>query len=152
MSSRGYLVDMVESIGEKICLTSHIQEMLRASDEFEDTELKEILEKTLELRRAEMSDLLDKGENPDPRYHCAFKHALGSFMRDVEIYEATSNEKDLARTKESANLLAMVMSKYLGMEFENCARCLWDRLLVQQKEKEAFAIINSNEKGDENGE
>lgn len=148
MSSRGYLVDLIESIGEKICLTSHIEEQLRAEN---DNDLKVMLEKVLALRREEMSDLLSKAENPDPRYHCQFKHALGSFMRDVEVYEATMDEKDLQRTIESADLLAMVTSKYLGMEFETCARCLWDRMLVQQVEKEHSAIISSNVKGDDNG-
>ena len=151
MSSRGYLVDMMESIGEKICLTSHLEEQIRGSDDDNEVlELKKILDKTLELRRQEMSDLLDKAENPNPKYHCAFKHALGSFMRDVEVFEATGDGRDARRTIESADLLAMVMSKYLGMEFETCARCLWDRMLVEQVEKERSDILKANDKGDEN--
>lgn len=146
MSSRGYLVDLIESIGEKICLASHVEEQLRAcEDENEKTELEQILQKTLYLRRKQMSDLLEQGENPNPKYHCAFKHALGSFCRDIEVYEATYNEKDLERCIESADLFAMVCSKYLGMKFETCSRCLWDSMLVKQVEKTHSDIINSNE-------
>ena len=149
MSNRGYLVDEIESIGEKICLASHIEEQLRGcEDENEKLELIQILNTTLYLRREQMSNLLRRGDNPNPMYHCAFKHALGGFMKDVEIYEATGKEGDLERCKNSADLLAMVCSKYLGMEFETCARCLADRILTKQVEREQSAKIEVNEKGD----
>ena len=149
MSSRGYLVDLIESIGEKINLCSHINEQLRGcEDEQEKAELKEILKQALLLRRQEMSRLLEDAEHPNPLYHCSVKHALGSFLKDVEVYEATLNEKDLEMATQSANLFAMVLSKYLGMEFEKCARCVFDRLLVEQVEKERSAIMKEKHKGD----
>ena len=145
MSSRGYLVDMIESIGEKICLTSHIEEKLRAcEDEEEKVQLKQMLDSVLELRRKQMSLLLENAERPDPTYHCIVKHAIGSWWRDVEVWEASNDEKDLEKTIESADLLAMCLSKYLGLEFEVCSRCLWDTMLVKQVEKTKFAILNSN--------
>ena len=145
MSSRGYLVDMIESIGEKICLTSHIEEKLRAcEDEEEKAQLKQMLDSVLELRRKQMSLLLENAEQPDPTYHCIVKHAIGSWWRDIEVWEASNDEKDLEKTIESADLLAMCLSKYLGLEFEVCSRCLWDTMLVKQVEKTKFAILNSN--------
>lgn len=143
---------MIESIGEKICLASHIEEQLRAcEDENEKAELKQILNKTLYLRRKEMSDLLELGEKPDPKYHCQFKHALSSFMKDVEIYEATLTQSDLERSIESANLFAMVCSKYLGMEFEVCSRCLHEKfLLMEYEQKHESDTIEMNSGENEN--
>lgn len=145
MSSRGYLVDLIESIGEKVCLTSHIEEKLRAcEDDNEKEQLKRMLNKTLELRRKQMSLLLENAEQPDPTYHCIVKHAIGSWWRDIEVWEASGQTKDFEKTIESADLLAMCLSKYLGMEFEVCARCLWDTMLVKQVEKERSDILEIN--------
>ena len=77
MSSRGYLTDMMESIAEKIALTSHIEEKIRGSEDEEEIQrLKTLLDKTLTLRRKQMSRLLSKAENPNPFFWCQFKHAL----------------------------------------------------------------------------
>ena len=136
MSSRGYLWDMIESIGEKINLCSHLNEQIRASEnETEKQELKQALEKALYLRRKQMSDLLSRVDNPNPLYHCSFKHALGSFLKDVEVWEATLKEEDFENMKESSDLFAMVCSKYVGMDFETCARCLADKFLVLEHDQ-----------------
>ena len=149
MSSRGYLTDMMESIAEKIALASHIEEKLRGTEDAEEeANLKTELERVLQLRRHQMSRLLAKSDNPNPLYWCQFKHALGSFIRDCEVYEATKEEEDLKIAKESSDILAMCTSQFLGMEFENCARCLADKLLVKQVEeatKTHSAILKTNE-------
>ena len=149
MSSRGYLTDMMESIAEKIALASHIEEKLRGTEDAEEeANLKTELERVLQLRRNQMSRLLAKSDNPNPLYWCQFKHALGSFIRDCEVYEATKEEEDLEIAKESSDILAMCTSQFLGMEFENCARCLADKLLVKQVEeatKAHSAILKTNE-------
>lgn len=154
MSSRGYLTDMMESIAEKIALTSHIEEKLRdTEDAQEKSNLKSELERVLNLRRKQMSRLLAKSENPNPLFWCQFKHALGSFIRDCEVYEATKEEEDLEIAKESSNILAMSTSQFLGMEFEVCARCLADKLLVKQVEEKTnthSAILETNE-GEQDG-
>lgn len=147
MSSRGYLTDMIESIGEKIALASHIEEKIRATDnEQEKKNLEKVLWQVLDLRRQQMSQLLSEAENPNPTYWCQFKHSVGSFMRDVELYEATKSDESFNIMKKSADILAMNTSLFLGMEFEVCARCLADKLLVKQVEKEHSDILKSNEK------
>lgn len=154
MSSRGYLTDMMESIAEKIALTSHIEEKLRGSEDEEEIQrLKTLLDKTLTLRRKQMSRLLSKAENPNPFFWCQFKHALGAFMRDCEVYEATGEDSDLEIAKESADILAMNTSLFLGMEFTTCARCLADKLLVKQVEEKTntkSVILETNE-GEQDG-
>ena len=133
MTSRSYLWDLVESIGEDITLTSHLEEKLRASEDKEEIEnLKQMLSKVLTLRREKMSVLLEQGENPNPMYHCVAKHAIGSFWRQMEVWEATQNEEDLERLKKNGEILAMALSLYLGLEFQTCERCLGDLLLVKQ--------------------
>ena len=152
MSSRAWVVDLIESIGEKIALCSHIEEKLRYSeDEAEKAGLEKLLQKVLALRREQMNYLLEQAENPDPTYWCQFKHSVGAWERDVEVYEATKDSADLERLKKSSDILAMSVSLFLGMEFEECARCLADKLLVEQYDrvtKTQSAILNSNDKGD----
>lgn len=147
MSSRGYEVDLIESICENIALAGHLEEIGKDADA--DDTLKEILKKALTLRREQMSRLLEMADMPNPKYHCAVKHALGAWWRQQEVYEATLDDEDYRLARELGDLSAMCLSKYLGMEFEVCQRCLFDRMLVNQVEKERSAILKANDKGDE---
>lgn len=139
MSSRGYLVDLIESIGEKTALASHIREKIQAGKDVKNN--RKILEKVLALRREEMSFLMSEVEKPNPDYWCDFKHAVKSWAQDCEVYEATMTEKTEQLMIKSSEILAMEISSILGMEFEVCARCVFDRLLVEQVEKERSAIM-----------
>lgn len=143
MSSRGYLTDVIESIGEKTALASHIREKIQGEKDVEQN--RQILNKVLELRREQMNYLLSEAEKANPDYWCDFKHAVKSWTQDGEIYEAQPNEQTEQMLKKSSEILAMEISSLLGMEFETCARCVFDRLLVQHYDK-----IKSNNKGDEN--
>lgn len=127
MSSRAYLVDLIHSIGEKTALEDHLIEKLP-----DHPELRELIEKVANLRRSQMNQLLASGENPNPDWWCAFKHAVKAWTLDCEVYEATLNEESFENMVESSNVLASMISLFLGMEFETCARCLYDKLLVKQ--------------------
>ena len=144
MSSRGYEVDLIESICEGIALAGHLEEISKDSDA--DETLKEILKKALTLRRKQMSRLLEMAEIPNPKFHCAVKHALGAWWRQQEVYEATLDENDYELAKELGDLSAMCLSQYLGLEFETCQRCLFDRMLVEQVEKERSDILKEKDK------
>lgn len=136
MTSRGYATDLIESIGEDIALTSHIEEKLRTSeDEKEIGNLKKMLQKVLALRREKMECLLEQGGNPNPLYWCIAKHAIGSFWRQMEVWENTQEDSDLERLKKNGELLAMALSLFLGMEFKVCERCLHDLWLSKEIEK-----------------
>lgn len=145
MTSRGFETDRIEAICELICATGHIREML--DDENEN--LSEIYKQTLELRREEMNRLLEGAENPNPKYWCLVKHLLGAWWRQVEVYEASLSEDDYELAKRLGNLAASALSQYLGMEFENCSRCFFDKILVKQYEKEGLLKLKKEEK--ENG-
>lgn len=127
MSSRAYLVDLIHSIGEKTALVDHLEEKIDNNPELQD-----LVEKILVLRRKQMNQLLSLGENPNPEYWCAFKHAVKAWVMDCEVYEATLTEESKQNMIESSNILASMISLFLGMEFEDCARCLYDKLLVKQ--------------------
>lgn len=132
MSSRAYLVDLIRSIGEKTALTDHLEEKL-LSNPSED--LKALIEKITALRRKQMNTLISQAENPDPMFWCDFKHAVKAFTNDVEVYEATYTDEAFEQMKLSSEILAGVTSLFLGMEFKTCARCLYDKLLVEEKNK-----------------
>lgn len=142
MTSRAWLIDLLESIGDDIALTAHLEEKLRGTDdEKERLELEQMISKALTLRREKMNLLLENGESPNPLAWCDVKHALGGYVRMVEVYEANQNPRTLGLMRDSADVFAMALSRFLGMEFEVCARCLADRLLVKQ-------IENDNKNGD----
>lgn len=136
MTSRGYLWDLIESIAEDIALTSHIEEKLVASeDEQEIDNLKLMLKEVLGLRREKMSYLLSQGEKPNPMYWCLAKHSLGSYFRQMEVWEATGSEEDLERLKKNGKILAMSLSLFLGLEFQTCQRCLGEILMAKHFDK-----------------
>lgn len=130
MSSRAYLVDLIHSIGEKTALEDHLIEKLP-----DHPELKELIKKVANLRRSQMNQLLASGEKPNPDWWCAFKHAVKAWTLDCEVYEATLDKESYDNMVKSSNHLAEMTSLFLGMEFETCARCLYDKLLVKQLEK-----------------
>ena len=131
MTARAYAVDLIQSIGEKAALTSHLEEHL-----IDGMDVSKILIEVLNLRRKQMKDLMKLAEKPNPKYWCDFKHAVKAFTLDTEVYEAEQNETNLENMKRSADILAGVTSLFLGLEFASCARCLYDQLLIDIKKKE----------------
>ncbi len=147
MSSRGYETDLISSICDGIALTDHLEELLK---EELDEETKQILEKNLYLRRKQMSRLLELADSPNPKFHCCVKHCLGAWFKQQEVWEATLDEKDYELAKELGDLCAMCLSKYLGLEFETCQRCLYEKILLKEYEqKHASGTIKTN-KGEDN--
>lgn len=133
MTSRGFETDRIESICELICAGSHLRELLDGEEDFD--KVKSMYLESLKLRREQMKELLNGAESPNPKYHCITKHLLGAWWRSIEIFEATGEQEDYEFAKRVGNLAASALSQYLGMEFENCSRCLFDQLLVKQFDK-----------------
>lgn len=129
MSSRAWLVDLIHSIGEKTALTDHLEEKLHLED---SEHLEKIIDNILDLRRSQMNLLLEQAEKPNPLFWCDFKHAVKSWVHDTEVYEANLTPKTKEQMIKSADNLASITSLFLGMEFETCARCLNDKMLVKQ--------------------
>lgn len=127
MSSRAWVVDEIHSIGEKTALCDHLEELI---DDY--PEVGEALQNVLNLRRKQMQHIADQNENSNPKFWCAFKHAVKAFTLDSEVYEAVMDEETKQNMIESGDILASLISLFLGMDFETCARCVYDRLLLNQ--------------------
>lgn len=129
MTSRAWLVDLVHSIGEKLALCDHLAENL------EDEQTRELYLIVVEERRLEMQILVNNAPNPNLQYWCSFKHALKSWVLALECYDAQPTEENLNTTKISGNILAGIMSLFLGYQFKTCERCLYDEMLTSNDEK-----------------
>lgn len=125
MTSRQWLIDLLHSIGEKTALCDHLFEKL------DDDKIKELYESVLNERRHEMEILASYAESPNLKYWCELKHALKSWVLACECYDSMPNEKNLNVAQYSADILAGVVSLFLGIEFDDCGRCLNDRLIYE---------------------
>mgnify|MGYP001107916245 CR=1 FL=1 len=134
-TSASWLEDLIDSIGEKTAQVDHTRKKL-LSDDYDKEILEPLLKSVLNLRRKQMDQLLRNGEKPNPNYWCDFKHALKSYIKDAEVYEATLDDESFENMKQSADILAGYTSLFLGMEFADCATCLYDRMLINQLTKE----------------
>lgn len=140
MSSRAWVVDEIHSIGEKTALCDHLEELI---NDYPD--VGEVLQNVLNLRRKQMQHIADQNENSNPKFWCAFKHAVKAFTLDSEVYEATLDDVAKQNMIESGDVLASLISLFLGMDFETCARCVYDRLLLKQVQEGNYESRRGNE-------
>lgn len=140
MSSRAWVVDEIHSIGEKTALCDHLEELID-----DCPEVGEVLQNVLNLRRKQMQHIADQNENSNPKFWCAFKHAVKAFTLDSEVYEATLDDVAKQNMIESGDILASLISLFLGMDFETCARCVYDRLLLKQVQEGNYESRRGNE-------
>lgn len=131
-SSRAWIIDLIHSIGEKLALCDHLAEKL------DDENVRKLYDKIVAERRNEMELLTQYADDPNLEYWCAFKHAVKQWVLASECYDYMPNEKNLNVVKYSADILAGVVSLFLGLEFEDCARCLNDRLLLNQRKEKKW--------------
>ena len=138
MSSRAWVLDLVHSIGQKTAIADHNKEKIEDSNFDNDKKdlIRELDARVINLRREQESYLLEQAERPDFDFWCHVKHAIDSYEHDVEVYEANPNEKTEGFMRESGEVLAGYLSLFLGLEFETCARCLADKMLINEKNKQ----------------
>lgn len=145
-TSRGWIFDLVTSIGEDLANTSHLHEVLyslnkdvnEADDSMDKDELlklqlrrddtEELLKMTLANRRAKMNYLKSQAEDYDKLMWCSLKHSILAWGTSVEVWEATFSDDAHKLMMNSTNIMAGVLSMFLGMELEVCQRCLADSL------------------------
>lgn len=161
MSSRAYLVDKINAIEELTALADHLRESIRASEyeskmepDSKGKRCEEILKKVNNLRRKLMRELGEEADSADPKMWCHFKHAASADMKLNEVYEATFDENDLSNMVEMSDIMASIITMYLGMQFEDCSRCLYDEMLIEQNSKKRGENSNKRngiEAKDKNG-
>jgi len=128
MTSRAWLLDLIHKIGEELALCDHLAEKL------DDENCKSLYCATLAQRRKDMLLVVNNAENANLEYWCEFKHAIKAYTLAVEVYDAKQSKESLEQVKQSADILAGVISLFLGLEFKKCARCLNDQLLASYNE------------------
>lgn len=128
MTSRAWLLDLIHKIGEELALCDHLAEKL------EDENSKKLYCATLASRRKDMLLLTESVKDPNLEYWCEFKHAVKAYTLAVECYDAEQNEKTYEQVENTADILAGVITLFLGLEFKPCARCLNDKLLANYNE------------------
>lgn len=151
MTSRGFSLDLIDSIINDLAICSHARESIDtlnnkiSSGDIVDDETKEsILESiknlneiwssTLMLRRKKMDMLFNLSENNNKSFMwCILKHALASFGTAVEVYEAVFNDETETILKDNTMALANIISMSLGFEPFNCLRCLDDKLNINKE-------------------
>lgn len=141
-TSRGWVMDLVNSIANDLALVNHLMETLHAkhvdseSAEGKDKQtvddqiiaIEKMIETTLELRRDKMKRMTEEFDDYDPRMWCAIKHSIESYMESMEVYQATKSMEDWDLFSRTFDNMASVISVALGYEMESCARCFADAL------------------------
>lgn len=129
MTSRAWLLDLIHKIGEELALCDHLAEKL------DNEQARELYCATLAQRRKDMSLLVEYGKDPDTEFWCEFKHAVKAYTLAVEVYDAEPTCATFEQVEKTADILAGVVTLFLGVEFKPCARCLNDKLLANYNEE-----------------
>jgi hypothetical protein len=138
-TSRGYLLEKLEVIGNLLALTEHLHD-IPVQDEYTHSKIGEVRE----LRQMILEAAFPQ-ESVNMDYHCAFKHTLLAYIQTKECLQNRLGNSDglgvineqiaLERIKE---LLLDIMTKYLQLEAEietdKCFKCLEDAYNVKRKE------------------
>lgn len=137
-TSRGWIFDLVNSIANDLALTNHLHEAFYGAykDSLEGIDgapervinYQKLMDMTLENRRNKMNILKEAAENYDSKMWCPLKHAIESYMESMEVWQANSTKETFYAMIKSTDILSGVLSLFLGMELEICARCLADSI------------------------
>ena len=106
MTSRHYLIDLIEMIGNDIALLSHYQELMNSYDKEDMEEYQKLYEKSIEVlnRRRECMKILDAViEKPvNKQYRCIVKHSISSYQFATECMYADMNNQKLKEIQQRA--------------------------------------------------
>lgn len=135
MKSRGWIIDLVISIGQDLALTSHLQENLNKLQKDKDMNTQKIIDveslliATIEARRRKMAYLVEQSPEANLDFWCSQKHQIFSWELDCEVWEATYSQEAQKIMFDSYKRLAQTLSLFLGIDVIDCWSCLADRLL-----------------------
>lgn len=135
MTSRHYLIDLIELIWNDIALLSHYQELMNSYEKEDMTEYQELYEKSIEVldRRRECMKLLETITNKpvNQQYRCIVKHSISSYQFATECLYADINNTKIREIQQRAyETMIENMCKYLWIdEIVSCWRCMTDKLL-----------------------
>lgn len=133
MTSREYILDLVEYISNQIAITSHLQELLNDKYSEEDSEwihdLQELINNSINDRRKAMKKMLELFDW-DKQYRCLVKHAIASWGYATEVMYADKDADYVILQHNSYEQMMKILSKFLkAPAMVTCWRCLQDILL-----------------------
>lgn len=139
-TSRGYLLDALESIANLVALSSHYKELIQDLTQTHELsgdetvldkieQIKSLLSESVALRRDMMSQLEEEFKAQKDQW-CAVKHVLASYITAWEVYDATKDPKWAQIALRATDLMSKEVGLWLGIdgELESCMRCMADRL------------------------
>lgn len=65
------------------------------------------------------------------KYSCMFKHQLLSMAEMRDSYAVLGDEPALEAYRQTANNTSVAISKFLGLEVENCIACLFEKNKIE---------------------
>ena len=149
---RGVILELFFNIGATEAAISHeyenlvhIEDTIRQLKELDvpKDELKDELEKQEEAKqnirtiieiltttRRKKQALLEKyAIDLDLNHHCTLKHLSRVFEQNLEAYVSTGFSPEFEELiHEDSQALALVLKRYLGLEYGDCFRCISDYL------------------------
>ncbi len=145
-SSRWRVLDAIELMVNQIAIVSHCQEVINeltieynsVSDPEDVTQVlrdivtyEEVLTNALESRRDIQKMLMDEFSG-NKKAWCLFKHAVAAYWYATEVKDATP---DAVRIQQKAyEDMIRIAGIFFWVEVEtDCARCLFDQLLISKK-------------------
>jgi hypothetical protein len=134
-TSRHWIVDWVELIGNSIAICSHLQENLNSYWKNEeiteaDAELcKEQIDVYTWIRR-EIMKRISEDFTWNNHYWCALKHAIAVWTYATEIAYANKDDWHLRWLQQFASdSMYSILSMFINQEITTCGRCLNDSIL-----------------------
>lgn len=117
-------IETSEDVLEKDLLTKEMSDL---------ADLVEAVRKTRYLKTKialVIAEKVAKNEQQD-KYSCIFKHQLLSMAEMRDSYAVLGDETALEAYKQTANNASIAISKFLGLEVENCIACLFEKNKIE---------------------
>lgn len=133
-TSRNWLIDSVEYIGQLLAYSSHMQEIVDWYWENDDISIEDFqfaiseVQRTTVARREMMQVIMDTFWWND-KYWCALKHSIFAYTLATELLYSDMNNKSFAEAQKMASeRMYKVISKFIWTEVVTCGRCLSDQI------------------------
>lgn len=148
-TSRHWLIDAIEMLGNDIAQVSHLQELLNINglwdynlSEEKEWDIRDIMHEYIDRRRVVMNEIRRQfADNWDEKLRCSLKHSIASYMYSTEMYYAEPQNEVLKKVQEwSYHNMIEILSLFLWEEVVSCGRCLADNVTknvqLQKEQKE----------------
>lgn len=136
-TSRNWLIDWVEYIGQLLAYCSHLQEIIDWYGQNDDISqddyiwaIENIMD-TVKDRRDAMQVIKDM-YNGNEKIRCALKHSIFAYTLATEmLYANWDNKQIINLQRNAAYRMYRTLSKFINVEVVSCGRCLSEQIDLQ---------------------